>query len=467
MADLTPVQLGKYLLVYPAQMVVLLTAVALLFRIRVRSGWAWTVAGVGIAAFFFRTWLEPPEGWDLRYFWISGRDVLDGIDPYRHLFCVNPPTAFPLFALLGLLSFPGALLLWTVLGLLGTCALVVLSRRVLASEAGEVWDFPPPVVGVLTAAVALSVPSGYAIAAGQLSLLTAVVLLLAVWARNRARPVQAGLWLAVGTVKVQTMLPFLLLFGRRQDRRAWVSLAVGCLGFYLLASPPAELFTRLQECLHNITTLASPGRVNDYSQSTGADQIGLNRALHFVGVHDRGIAQALALGLVLLLGAWVGRRCLGRRAWPAAPAIALVGLYAALFLYHRLYDLVLLALPLAYACGRARGARGAARLWYAGSALCLLAVLYVRLEAVKALSEAAMAPGAHLGWWGALVVPCATWLLLLALACLEAAERSATQQVLLGPAELPRPFPGARQLIELRTPEGGQQSPELLEPSEV
>src|SRR5262249_59613405 len=100
MADLTPAQLGKYLLVYPVQLVVLLTAVALLFRLRVRSGWAWAVTGVGIACFVFRTWLEPPEGWDLRYFWISGRDVLDGIDPYRRLFCVNPPTAFPLSPLL-------------------------------------------------------------------------------------------------------------------------------------------------------------------------------------------------------------------------------------------------------------------------------------------------------------------------------------------------------------------------------
>src|SRR4051812_17604557 len=114
MAELTAVQLCKYLLVYPVQLAVLLTAVALLFRLRVRPGWAWAVTAAGIATFFFRTWLEPPEGWDLRYFWLSGRDVLDGVTPYRHLFCVNPPTAFPLFALLGLLSFPAALLLWTV-----------------------------------------------------------------------------------------------------------------------------------------------------------------------------------------------------------------------------------------------------------------------------------------------------------------------------------------------------------------
>jgi hypothetical protein len=466
MADLTPVQLGKYLVVYPVQLAVVLTAVALLFRIRVRNSWAWAVTGVGIATFFFRTWLEPPAGGDLHYFWISGRDVLDGIDPYRHVTCVNPPTAFPLLALLALLPFPQMLVLWTVSILVGTCALVVLSQRVLASEAGEVWDFPPPVVGVLTAAVALSVPSGMSVAYGQLSLLTAVVLLLAVWARNRARPVQAGLWLAVGAAKAQTMLPFLLLFGRRQDRPAWVSLAVACLGFYLLASPPAELFTRLQECLHNIGTLGSPGYLNDYPRDVCFDLIGFNRALHFVGVHDRGIAQALALGLVLLLGVWVGRRCLGRRPWPAAPAIALVGLYAALFLYHRLYDLVLLALPLAYACGRARGAGGPSRLWYAGSALCLLAVLYVRLETVKALSEAAMAPGADLGWWGALVVPCATWLLLLALACLEAAERCATQRVPLGPGELPCPLPVPSELSGLKRV-ARRETSEVLETSEV
>jgi hypothetical protein len=423
MADLTPALLGKYLLVYPVQLAVVLTALALLFRLSVRSGWAWAVTAAGVACFFLRTALEPPAGGDLHYFWISGRDILAGIDPYRHVTCVNPPTAFPLLALLALLPFPQMLVLWTAVTLAGTCALVVLSRRALASEAGEQDPLLAPALGVLTAAVALSVPSGMSVAYGQLSLLTAVVLLLAVWARNRGRPLQAGLWLAIGTAKVQTMLPFLLLFHRRRDLPAWGSLAVCSLGLALLGSPPAELFTRLQECLQNIATLASPGYLNNYPSEVCFDVIGFNRALHFLGVHDRGLVQAGALVLVLALGAWVAWRCLGRRAWAAAPATALVALYASLFLYHRLYDMVLLALPLVYVFGRARAQRGVARGWYAGAALALFGVLYVRLETVKALSEAAMVPGADLGWKGALLVPCAVWLLLLTVVCLEGGER--------------------------------------------
>jgi hypothetical protein len=466
MTDLTPVLLCKSLLVYPVQLAAVLTAVALLFRFPVRNGWAWAVTAAGIGCFFFRTWLEPPAGGDLHYFWISGRDILDGIDPYRHLSCVNPPTAFPLLALLAVLPFPQMLVLWTLVTLVGTCALVVLSQRALAGEGDEGWKLPPPVVGVLTAVVALSVPSGMSVAYGQLSLVTAVVLLLAVRARNRGRPGRAGLWLAVATAKAQTVLPFLLLFLRRKDRPAWVWLTAGCLGLYLLASPPAELFTRLAECLHNIGTLGSPGYLNDYPRDICFDMIGFNRALHFLGVRDRGLAQAGSLALVALLGAWVARRCLGRRAWAAAPAAALVGLYACLFLYHRLYDLVLLALPLAYAFGRARAGRGAARVWYAGSALAVLAVLYVRLEAVKALSEAAMAPGADLGWRGALLVPGATWLLLLALACLDAAERYAVRPQPLTPDVQPQP-PAPAEAGERRREVEAETTSEVLEASEV
>jgi hypothetical protein len=431
MTEATAILLGKYLLVRPVEILVVLTSLALVFRIPIRNGWAWTVTGAGLACFFLWPVLEPPTGTDVHYLWVNGCDIWNGIDPYHNLPCPNPPTAFPLFALLAVFPFQLTLLLWTVSLLVGTCTLVVLAQRVLARGKSESWLLPPPALGVLTAALALSVASRYGMGVAQLSMLITLVLLLALWARNRGRPGQAGLWLAVGTWKVQTMLPFLLLFGRRQDRRAWLSLGAGCLGLYLLANPPLELFGRLRECLDNIATLASPGQMNDYAQDVCFDVIGFHRALHFLGIHDRGVVQATALALLLALGGWVAWRCFGPRAWAPAPACCLVTLYATLFLYHRLYDMLLLALPLVYTVGRARTAEGRARWWYSAVACSLLGVLYLRLETLKALSAPGTA-GAAPEWLKALIVPYGLYLILVALVCLEVAEKYVGRAIPLG-----------------------------------
>ena len=108
-------------------------------------------------------------------------------------------------------------------------------------------------------AVAFSDANRFGLGAGQFAVLAALVIFGALWAQARGRPVLAGVLLALGTIKVATMLPFLLLFARRKDRLAWLSLPLGCLGLYLLTSPAAALLTRLGECLHNIDRVSAPG----------------------------------------------------------------------------------------------------------------------------------------------------------------------------------------------------------------
>jgi hypothetical protein len=421
MPEVTAALLCNYLLIYPVKLAVLLTALALLLRAPVRSGWAWAVTGLGLACFFLTPVVEPPGGWDALFTWRSGRYLLEGVSPYRNPDCLQPPSALPLFVLQGALPFSQMLAVWTVGILLGTCALVVLTQRALACPAGEGWRLPPPVLGVFTAALALSAVSDHGLKAGQMALLTTLTILLALWARGRDRPGRAGLWLALGSVKAQTVLPFLLLFHRRRDRLAWLSLAAGCLGLYLLASPAATLFTRLGECLHNIDRVSAPGGPSDYAGANCFDTVGFNRTLYFLGVQDRAVNQTASLALLVALGTWAAWRCFGRRRWALAPAVSLVALASTLFVYHRFHDLLILVLPLVYVVGRARSEGGAARWWYVGAACSLLAVLNVRLETVRALSDAAAA-GVALGWGEVLLVTNAFWLILLALACLEAGE---------------------------------------------
>jgi len=418
-------ELIRYGLFYPAQLAVLLTVAALLVRVPVKTWWAWTATGLGLIALVLRLfWADPPGGTDLRWFWLAGQDVLAGLDPYHKESCVTPPNGLFLFTLFARFSFADALVVWTVLNLLGFVVLVVVAERALrAAEGPAAWHLSAPALGVLTAAVLLSVSTGYELGVAQLSLLTTLTILLALWARYRQRPVLAALGLALASVKAATLLPFLLLFRRRQDLATWLLLPVACLGMYLLANPAGELFTRLGECLHNIGVLSTPGHMNNFAHPVNADLIGFDRAIYFLGVADRGVVRLLQLAVVLLLGAWVVWQLRGRHQLPEAAACSLVAFYAALFLYHRLYDMPILVLPLVYTAGRAQVTDGRQRFFYVASAAAVLGVLYLRLETVRQLGLHPQSQDLLTRLVAAAVVPYGVWLTLAGMVCLAAAER--------------------------------------------
>jgi Glycosyltransferase family 87 len=413
----------NYGLFFPAQALVLLTAVALLLRITVKPWWAWTATGLGLLALVLRTCVDWPNGCDTRWFWLAGLDVVAGIDPYRNEFCLTPPTGLPVFYLFALFPFDQTLLVWTVLNLAGVAVLVMVARAAIRSAGtGADWDLPAPAVGVLTAALALSVSCGYGIGVGQMALFTTLMILGALWARNRGRAVLAGAGLALATIKVGTMLPFLMLFRRRYDRRSWATLAAGCLGLYLLTSPLLEMPTRLSECLRNIAVMGAPGHMNNFTHPVCFDLIGFDRAIYFLGVDDRTAVRLGQYSAVLALGVWVGWLVLRKSDMSEAARCALVAFFASLFLYHRLYDMPILVLPLAYAMGRARVTIGRQRWLYVASVAAVLAVLYLRLETVKVLGAQPRGEEVLSRLVQALVVPYGVWLTLVGLICLTLAE---------------------------------------------
>jgi hypothetical protein len=381
--------------------------------------------------------LFPFIGYDYHVFWQVGRDVWQGIDPYApdHFPFLYPPNALPVCAVFALLPYPLSFSLWIAGNVLGLVALVVLAQRALrpfAPKAGQpgpeedgAWGLPPPAVTVLTVALAVSEAARATLYTGQLSILATVLLLLALDAQGRGRPLRAGLCLALASVKAATVLPFLLLFCRKADARTWPALGGGVLGLCLLSGPPAQLPARLAVLRGHIDRLAAPGQVNDYSFDGPRSEslVSFDHALYRLGLRDRGLIRAGLYVLLLALGAWVLHQVRGRRRLPRAAACSLVALYAAVFLYHRTYDLVVLVLPLAYSAGQARVRTGGARRAFAACALCILVALFVKIDWLIALQRASLGWGA----WGrvvqAAVLPCATWLILLAMTCLVIGAR--------------------------------------------
>lgn len=413
--------LFKFGVFHPVQLLVLLTTVAFIVRVPLRAWWIWTISAAGGCVFVVQTLVEWPGGCDLDHFYVAGQAIRAGANPYQHSFAVWPPTGFPIFAALASLPFAQTLAIWTALNVVGFAALVVVAQRTLRAVGGDQeWHVPVHGIALLTAAIMLSVSCRYGMDMGQLSLFTAVAIMLSLWARQRQHPILAAVGLALASVKAATMVPFLLLLRRRHDLATWVALPVACVALYLLAGPPGDMFSRLGDCLRNISALSEPGRMNDMTLVINADMVALDRSIYFLGVDDRGVVRVVQLLVLLGLGGWVAWQ-VWRPGYLSEPAAcALVAFYAALFFYHRLYDMPILAFPLLYATARARMTDGRARWCYAASALAVLGVMYVRLEAVKALSYAPRsAPLLE-----AVVVPYGTWLTVAGLLCLAAAERA-------------------------------------------
>jgi len=259
---------------------------------------------------------------------------------------------------------------------------------------------------------------------GQLGVFTAVMLLLALVAQGQGRPIWAGVCLFLATVKFVTMIPFLLLFLRRADRLSWVVLVALVLGSCGLTGRIADLPGRLATLAQRAGELSAPGKVNDYSYEGTRNEsiISFEHLFYRLGMRDRELiryAQVLAL---LALGAWVASIVVGDRL-PRPAAACLVSLSSLLFIYHRDYDTLILALPLVHCAGRLGEATGRARWAYAAIGVSTIGVLYMSSTFLRCLTGLTLQWGA----WGRLVqpavLPYVTWLILLSmltLFCVEA-----------------------------------------------
>jgi hypothetical protein len=416
------------LVFYAIELSVLLAALAAVAGVRLKPALAWALTAAGLMAFIAE--VRHSSGYDLRAFWLGGQNVWVGRSPYEPRPGVpvplNPPTAFPLFAAFALLPFGTCVAVWTALNSVACLALVGLSARALRAEA-EPGDprrvLNPSSIGVLSSAVALSFAARYGIDLGQLAVLTAIALIGAVLARVKGRWFTSAVCLAVATVKVGTMLPFLLLFCGRGDRKTLIALAAVGLALVLAATPATAVPGRFREMVGNIARLDKTVNSYEYANVSSAESFGIDHALYRLGLRNRSLIWLGQALILVVLGTIVAFEASPRGRLPRGAVVSLVALYAELFLYHRVYDTVLLALPLVYTAGRANLERGLERILPAVAGVAVLAVMYLRVGLLRTLTSFALGAGAGGQAIQALVLPYATWSILLAMACLLLANR--------------------------------------------
>ena len=419
-----------YLMIYyPIAMIVLSVSVASLLGMRLVQRWIPIIATLGIVFFLIGTYiLNYPVGGDLFVFWKAGVAVLEGANPYADPAMVNPPTALPLFALIASLPFDTSKFVWTTVNIGAALALIPLSQLALQVQTRRKFKALPKALLTLSiATVVLSLPMYWSIELGQVALLESVCLYTALYAQGKNWPILAGGALALATIKPQTMLPFLLLFLRKSDFRTWVSFIFIFLVLCLASSPLDAFPLRIQQALVNISNLAAPGALNDYSFEAEISHsiIGIDRALYCLGLRDRGVIRITQLVILGLLGGGLAVE-IGRKGLPRGGACALVTIYSCIFLYHRFPDVSILTLPLVYAWSRALFSEGRARSLFLATFIALLPIFFLHPQLVEVVVEAISSKVGGIKWLlEALFLPYATWLALIAMGLLYMALKTA------------------------------------------
>jgi hypothetical protein len=254
---------------------------------------------------------------------------------------------------------------------------------------------------------------------GQLSVFVAVMLLAALVFQGQGRPIWAGVCLFLATVKFVTMIPFLLLFLRRADRWTWAVLITSVLGSCALTGRIIESPARMATLAQRAKDLAAPGKVNDYSYEGTRNEsiISFEHLFYRLNMRDRGMIRSAQLLALLALLAWVAYLVVMDRL-PRSAAACLVSYFSLLFIYHRDYDTVILALPLLHCAERLRATTGGARRFYAACGLIVIAVLYTNAVPLRTLAGDSFAWGTLGYLFRGAVLPYATWLILLGMVLL-------------------------------------------------
>ena len=181
---------------------------------RVRS-WTRRAAGIGYASYL--VWqlavlfVLPPGNTDFAVFYRAGQEAAAGRDPYLYAgedVFLNPLPALGAFRLASMNPLAVLGTVWSIVTAVLTCALIPLANRILALGQNDDSGSPAPLTGdvaaLLCAALVNSNASIWGHRLGQLSTLTALALLLAVWARQKSRPGLAGVCLALAAIKPAT-----------------------------------------------------------------------------------------------------------------------------------------------------------------------------------------------------------------------------------------------------------------------
>jgi hypothetical protein len=402
---------------------------------------AWFLLAAAILYFAWRGVLRGAfESHDLMFGYAGAQAWLRGLDPY------DPAVISGLMATqagsLGDVAggfrnvyFPPTLLTflpisfteWQVARLLAL-AIDVGAVAVIVLGVIRLLDWPMASTrAILLAAFLLALaPIHTTVAEGQTAVVATAMLVGAMLAERSAHPFVAGLLYGLATaVKVQLGLPFVayLVWRRRWRAAAAATAAVAALSVLAIARMGAASVPWLGSWLANLAWASGPGGINDASPQNPGSYAFVNLQYPLQTLLGRSpLADPityLIVGLAALALVWLVR---GGRPRQELLALAVVAVLCLIVTYHRYYDAVLLALPIAW--GFAAVSTPLRRFGLAVLVLCAYFLVPVQ-TALYALQTAGVLPSALVDSviWRSVLMPSQAWALVFLAAVLLAAAR--------------------------------------------
>lgn len=383
----------------------------------------WDFASVHAAA---RTWIHGGDPYDLRTVvdtWGQGGIFTDRDVSY--FATVYPPTSLVTLVPVALLPAREAMIAWLVL----TLVLVALQFMALADMAQLHWRDPRLLL--LVGGALASSAMQFGILSGQLSLPAISLCILAFWCAGRDRDRLAGVLLGLAcAIKPQVAGPFVVyyLVLRRFKLSGFAILVGATIGVIALAAMYLSHIQWIEGWRQSIAVTTRVGGVNDYGWAGKyRDEIVDLKMLLVSFIPDPRTLTIAVWGIVAALFAWYVRsfpRRMHRGAHTEILALAGLSAIALLPVYHRVYDVTLLTLALAWGLAELDGVRRRPAI----VVLALLSVFLIPFDVVGTVAKRmpALLAASKTGWWQSFLAPHYAWgLLALTIALIVALRHEA------------------------------------------
>lgn len=359
-----------------------------------------------------RTWIYGGDPYDLPAVVVTWRE--SGIFTDRdvsYFATVYPPTSLLSLVPLAVLHARAAMAIWLLL----TLVLLAVQFHALTRMAQLSWRDPRALI--LVGGALASAPLQFGILSGQLSLPAISTCIIAFWCVTRDQDRLAGVLLGLAcVVKIQIAAPFVLyyLFRRRFNIVIAAVLIAGALAAVALVAMHLSHINWIAGWKHSIALTEQIGAVNDYGWTNRfRDEIVDLKLLLVSAVRDARVLKLVVGAIVVALLAWylsVHPRGAAQSGRTELLALAGLSAIALLPIYHRVYDVTLLTMALAWALSELDGT------WrrYALAMLIPMALFLIPFDFV--LTAGRRLPGlvarSRTEWWQSLVAPHYAWGLL-------------------------------------------------------
>lgn len=278
----------------------------------------------------------PGQGKDLAMFQDMGRAWLDGRNQTAEgRFYGPPPFASVLFAPLALISTLQARIVFIAINLIAAAIIILFIKKLW----GETW--PGKTQLYLAALVLCWAPFRVTVRYGQISLIVTALILGALLAWKKNARLVAGLLLGLSLSKYPLTLPFALYFAWRRE---WKIVATAVLTVATLTEVFAlRLGVSMFDVAGDYVRMMLQTSITNDAHFAGATEIG---PLLFGLTGSERVSGWLNIALIAV--ALISMALVFRRTPKAGKFhLAVLTFFSLWFVYHRIYDAVILVIPAA------------------------------------------------------------------------------------------------------------------------